>query len=131
MDAVLHRIEALPGDGRFALTFRRPDGSEQTAVAHLRDADLDVAPASLPPGWEPRSALLDAATTALRAISEARRLVPARTLRDIDGGWDVSLGNVVVGADGRPACTAHGPMTADEGADEFRCEECGARAALG
>ena len=32
MDAVLHRIEALPGAGRYAVTFRCADGSEQTAV---------------------------------------------------------------------------------------------------
>ena len=62
MGAVLHRIEALPGEGRHAVTFRAPDGSEQTAIVHLTAAGLDVAEASLPSGWSRESELF--ATTA-------------------------------------------------------------------
>jgi hypothetical protein len=130
MDAVVHRLEALPGDGRFAVTFRRPDGSEHTAVAQLHDGVVAIAPASLPSGWEPGGPAFEATAAALRALHQARRLVPTRSLRDVDGGWDVSLGNVVLGAAGNPECTAHGGMAAAGAAGEFQCPACGARAAL-
>jgi hypothetical protein len=64
------------------------------------------------------------------AFDRARASVPATaTLTDVDGGWDVMLGNVVLSADRTPECGAHGPMQADE-AGEWRCAECGARAVL-
>ena len=70
------------------------------------------------------------AISALTAVDAARRsLMPAASLQDVPGGWDVSLGNVVLDDAGRPVCTAHGPLT--ESADVFVCAECGARATLG
>jgi hypothetical protein len=133
MDAAVHRIEALPGIGRYAVTFRRGDGSEQSAVVQLRDdqeQSVEVAEASLPPGWRAADAPFTATVAAVRALDAARRLTPERALRDVAGGWDVSLGNVVLGAEGAPECTAHGTMAADP-AGEYRCAECGARALLG
>ncbi len=130
MDAALHRIEPLPGDGRYAITFRRHDGTEQTAVAQLSDDGLDVAEASLPAGWSRSSAAFAAVTAAVLAFDTARRHGQSGAgLRDVDGGWDVSLGNVVLDDAGRPACTAHGELGAEGGG--FVCAECGARAALG
>lgn len=133
MDSVLHGITALPGDGRYAMTFLRPDGSEQTAVVHLTDSNstgVDVAAASLPNGWAADGEAFRAAIDALRAFDAARRYAPSTSvLRDVSGGWDVSLGNVVLDAAGLPACTAHGALT-DEGAS-YVCSECGARATLG
>lgn len=133
MGAALHRIEPLPGDGRYALTFRRPDGIEQTAVVHLTEDGLDVAEASLPTGWTKTSDVLAATAAAVRAFDAARRLAPpGPALRDVDGGWDVSLGNVVLGPSGVPACTAHGDMaTPDEAGAAYSCAECGAQALLG
>lgn len=132
VDAVLHRIEALPGDGRYAVTFRRPDGSEQTAVVQLRDGSVDVAEASLPAGWTRTHDAFTATVEALRAAERSRALsAPAAgVLRDEDGGWDVSLGNVVVGAAGVPSCIAHGDMQHGDG-DSWVCAECGARALYG
>jgi hypothetical protein len=130
MDAVLHRIEALPGAGRYAVTWLRTDGSEQTAVVHVRDDAVDVAEASLPPGCTSDTAIYAATAAAVRALDEARRLAPARQLRDVDGGWDVSLGNVQLDASGTPACTAHGAMQQTV-TDEWLCAVCGARALLG
>ena len=130
MDAVVHRIEALPGAGRYAVTWLRADGSEQTAVVHLRDDDVEVAEASLPPGCAPQTAMFAATAAAVRALDEARRLAPARQLCDVDGGWDVSLGNVQLDPSGTPACTAHGGMQQPT-AGEWLCAECGARALLG
>jgi hypothetical protein len=130
MDAVVHRIEALPGAGRYAVTWLRTDGSEQTAVVHVRDDALDVAEASLPPGCAPDTAMFAATAAAVRALDEARRLAPARQLGDVDGGWDVSLGNVHLDPGGTPACTAHGPMQHTT-LGEWLCAVCGARALLG
>lgn len=127
--ADLHRIEALPGDGRYAVTFRRPDGTEQAAVVHVTADAVDVAPASLPPDCPPSSELFTATVAAVRAIDVARRLAPARSsLRDVAGGWDVSLGNVVLDGSGTPTCTAHGAMAEDGGV--YVCAECDARAVL-
>lgn len=134
MDAAVHRIEALPGVGRYTVTFRRGDGSEQSAVVQVRedpDAPVEVADASLPPGWRTSDGLFAATVAAVRALDAARRLTPERALRDVAGGWDVSLGNVVLGTDGLPACTAHGTMAPAGAAGEYRCAECGAQALLG
>jgi hypothetical protein len=129
MDAVLHRIEALPGEGRYAVTFRRPDGSEQTAAMHVTDGEVEVAEASLPTGWRRSSDQFRATAGAVLAVEVARRSGPAAaTLRDLEGGWDVSLGNVVIGASGAPECTAHGEMVGTGGI--YACPECGAQAVL-
>jgi hypothetical protein len=127
--AALIRIEALPGDGRYAVTFQRVDGSEQTAVMHLTDDGLAVAEASLPAGWTRDSEAFVATTAAVLAFDVARRHAPAAPfLRDIDGGWDVSLGNVVLNESGKPTCTAHGEMTQTD--TDYLCTECYARAVL-
>lgn len=132
---MLHRIEALAGEGRYALTFRRPDGSEQAAVAQIDGADdavdagaVAIAESALPPGWTAGSPAALATVEAVAAVHRARRaLAPdAASLRDVDGGWDVGLGNVVL-TDGVPTCTAHGAMTQSD--DVWVCAECGARAA--
>jgi hypothetical protein len=126
--AALIRIEALPGDGRYAIAFERADGSEQMAVVHLTDDGVSVAEASLPAGWSRDSAAFAATAEAVTAFDRARRHAPtAPALRDVDGGWDVSLGNVTL-ADGAPTCVAHGPMTSS--GDQFLCTECYARAKL-
>jgi hypothetical protein len=127
--AALIRIEALPGDGRYAVAFERADGSEQTAVMHLTADGLMVADASLPAGWTRDSEAFAATEAAVAAFDAARRHAPAGpALRDVDGGWDVSLGNVVLGASGLPECTAHGAMKAK--GPEYLCPECYARARL-
>jgi hypothetical protein len=127
--AALVRIEALPGEGRYAVTFERADGSEQTAVVHVTDDGLAVAEASLPAGWTRDSAAFAATAAAVHAFDEARRHAPAApALRDIPGGWDVSLGNVVLGDTGKPTCTAHGEMTPT--LHDWLCPDCYARAVL-
>jgi hypothetical protein len=126
--AALIRIEALPGDGRYAVAFERADGSEQTAVMHLTADGLAVADASLPAGWSRDSPAFAATAAAVSAFDKARRQAPtAPALRDVDGGWDVSLGNVTM-QDGTPTCAAHGPMS--KSADQYICTECYARAKL-
>jgi hypothetical protein len=127
--AALVRIEALPGEGRYAATFQRADGSEQTAVVQLAGSDVQVAEASLPAGWTRDSGAFAAVAAAVRAFDAARRHAPAGpALRDVPGGWDVSLGNVVLGDNGVPSCTAHGAMT--QSGTDWCCPECDARAVL-
>jgi hypothetical protein len=129
VDAVLHRIEALPGVGRYAVTFKNGDGTEQTAVVQVDSHEIDVAEASLPLGWTRTSAGFVATAAAVAAVDAARRVAPSATsLRDVDGGWDVMLGNVVL-TDGAPTCTAHDAMT--QSGDVWSCPECGAKAILG
>ncbi len=129
VEAVLNRIEALPGENRFALTFTRPDSSEQTATAEVVDGVVRVAEASLPAGWRLDSPQFRATVDAVLAFAAARSTGPqARVLRDVAGGWDVGLGNVVLSADGQPTCTAHGEMAAQ--GEAYECAQCGARAAL-
>jgi hypothetical protein len=124
----LHRIEALAGAGRYAVTFQRADHSEQTAVVQATGDDVTAAEASLPTGWTRDSAAFAALAEVIRALEHARTLGPAAaTLTDVDGGWDVMMGNVVLGDSGAPICTAHGAMTG-AGGDVYECAECGARA---
>ena len=129
MDVGLHGIEALPGLGRYSITFRGAGGAEQTAVAQLNDSSLDIAPASLPRGWEAGSEqhqLLHAAITALE-IARHSSNAPAQ-LQDVDGGWDVMIGNVVLAAGNIVTCAAHGVMRMVD--EVWTCPECGARAAF-
>jgi len=125
----LHRIEALAGAGRYAVTFQRPDNSEQTAVVQVDGSSVSAAEASLPDGCTRDSEAFDAVAQTVLAMEHARSLGPAAAaLVDVDGGWDVMMGNVVLGDSGVPTCTAHGSMD-DSGTGTFECAECGARAA--
>lgn len=125
----MQRIEALPGTGRYAVTFRRHDGGEQTAVVDVTGDGVHVAEANLPDGWTHDSDAFRATADAVRAVHQARSAGPAGlTLVDVDGGWDVGLGNVVLSGSRVPTCTAHGEMTPH--VDVYECSECGARARL-
>lgn len=125
---MLHAIEALAGVGRYSVVFRYPDGTAQSAVVQAEDAAIVAAEASLPPGWTAGSAEHTALTEAVLALHRARASGPqAATLQDVDGGWDVMLGNVVLDASGTPSCTAHGPMVLKDGA-RWECADCGALA---
>lgn len=127
--ARLERIEALPGAGRFAITFRRDDGGEQTAVVDVTGDGVRVAEANLPDGWARDSDAFRATADAVRALHRARSAGPTvASLVDVEGGWDVGLGNVVLSGTGMPMCIAHGDMIA--AAAIYECAECGARARL-
>lgn len=128
MEAALHRIEALPGAGRYTATFRQHDGTEVTAVVQLGEQP-EVASAGLPRAWRSGPPLQEL-LAAVRAFDAARAAVPqgGAHLRDVDGGWDVSLGNVVLGPAGLPECIAHGAL--DLQGERYVCAECGAAAVL-
>jgi hypothetical protein len=127
MGVLLHAVEALPGAGRYVATFHRVDGTDQTAVVQVAEGTITAAEASLPEGWGVGSAEHAALADVVLALHHARELAPpAAALSDVPGGWDVSLGNVVL-AGGVPTCTADGAMEA--GADgRYQCPVCGAAA---
>lgn len=129
MAAVLHRIEALAGEGRYAVTFQRADLSEQTAVVQIAGDQVSAAEASLPAGWTRGSAPYEAMASAVTALHAARSTGPKQAaLIDVDGGWDVMMGNVVLGPNAVPTCSSHGAMT-EQGDSRWSCSECGAAAA--
>jgi hypothetical protein len=129
VDEVLHRIEALPGDGRFAICFRGAAGTEHVTVAQLRAGELDIAPATLPAGWEPGGEAYGLLVDVVNALDRARRPGTAQAqLFDVPGGWDVMIGNVVLERGETVACAAHGPMQNQDGI--WMCLECGAKAAF-
>lgn len=140
MDSALHRLEVLPGTGRYAVTFRAADGVEQTATVRVdqpaadgigrAEPDIDVTEASLPAGWRRDCAAFAMLVGAVHAVDAASRFAPpALGLTDVDGGWDVTLGNVLLGADDLPTCIAHGALATD-GSALWSCPDCGARARL-
>jgi hypothetical protein len=129
VDAALHRIEALPGAGRYSVTFRNGVGVEQSAVAQITGDQVELAPASLPPDWQAGGPAFDLLVHALIAVDQARRTADSPTeLIDVDGGWDVMIGNVLLGG-GVVSCAAHGPMELrDDSVWSCLDADCGAQA---
>jgi hypothetical protein len=127
VDAALHRIEALPGAGRYAVTFRDRSGAEHAAVAQVTGATVELPAARLPADWEPGGAAYPHLVAALVAIDTARRSAQAPAeLIDVPGGWDVMIGTVLL-TDGIVTCAAHSAMRLTD-SGEWVCPECGARA---
>lgn len=132
MDPLLTRIEASPRAGEYAVTVALPDGSDRSLVMTVTDDGTVLLPAAAGvEGWPSDSASYRAVTEAVLAVDRARRVVPAGVqLQDVPGGWDVTLGNVVLGGAGQPQCVAHGALEAGDGG-RWQCPECGAAALFG
>jgi hypothetical protein len=129
VDSALHRIEALAGVGRYSVTFRSGAGVEQSAVAHVVEDRVELAPAGLPPDWQAGGPAFEMVVAALVAVDRARRTAHAPAeLIDVEGGWDVMIGNVVLDQ-GVVTCAAHGAMTLQK-SGVWHCEDpnCGAQA---
>jgi hypothetical protein len=129
VDSALHRIEALPGAGRYAVTFRTGSGVEQSAVAQIAGERVELAAAGLPPDWQAGRPAFGKLVEALVALDRARRTTHAPTeLIDVEGGWDVMIGNVVLEL-GLVTCASHGSMQLQD-AGVWLCltPDCGARA---
>lgn len=128
VDPQLIKVEALAEPGCYSLTFALHTGEERAVVARLRDGQPDV-PASAFTGWSAESESFAATVAAVLAVHRARELSRPDGVRllDVDGGWDVSLGNIVL-ADGVPSCVTHGELGRDGAV--LRCAECGAAATL-
>ena len=128
MDPLLSKIEALAEPGCYSVTFALGTGEDRSVVVRMRGDEPIVPAAGSFEGWTPGSRVATAAIAVVRALHQARQGGgSAGRLVDVGGGWDVGIGNVVLSADGVPACVAHGEL-APAGDGVFRCETCGAAA---
>jgi len=124
----LFQIEALTEPGCYSLTFALDSGEQRALVMRVRGEEAIAPAANALPGWAPGTGVFDATLEAVKAFHQARELAGPTVagLSDIDGGWDVGLGNVVL-ADGAPTCVVHGALESSE-PDVYRCPVCGAAA---
>lgn len=135
VDPLLHRMEALPEAGCYAAYFILDGGTERSVVMKM-DASVEggvlVPEANMVPGWSITSESFGAVLGAVRAFDYARERIDgvAAVLRDVPGGWDVSIGNIVLGAAGQPCCVAHGDLDLAQAAT-YACPACGAKALYG
>lgn len=129
MDPLLSRIEALTEPGCYSLTFILGSGEDRALVIRMRGDEPVLPSANSFAGWAPGSRIATAAIAVVRALHQARQGSggAAGRLLDVEGGWDVGIGNVVLSAEGAPVCVAHGEL-APAGSGVFRCETCGAAA---
>ncbi|HEX8094785.1 hypothetical protein [Jatrophihabitans sp.] len=129
MDPLLSKIEALAEPGCYSLTFALGTGEHRELVIRMRGDEPIVPAANSFEGWTPGSRLVTATIAVVRALHQARQGTggSAGRLVDVEGGWDVGIGNVVLSADGVPTCVGHGEL-APAGDGVFRCETCGAAA---
>jgi hypothetical protein len=131
VDPLLQRIEASPRLGEYAVVLVMADGQEQTVLMQVADGGVGVPAANLG-GWSPSSDSYLGLMAAVRAVHDARSLAGAQRtlLQDVDGGWDVTLGNVILSASGQPACIAHGDLEPAT-LPRYVCSSCGAQAVFG
>jgi hypothetical protein len=132
VDPLLHRIEALPRRGAYAVTFVLPDGQERTVVTVTTDGQVSLPAANLVEGWAEGSDSFQAVLAAILAVGAAREISGAGRvlLLDVDGGWDVSIGNIILSESGQPACVSHGDLEPTR-PGIFECPTCGAVALFG
>lgn len=125
----MRRIEVLADDGAYAVTFLMPDNQERSVLLRVTDGNVTIPEANLIPGWAADSPSFEAALTAIAAVHAARTLASSgrSQLLDLPGGWDVTLGNVVLSGAGEPNCVSHGGLEETEPA-RYECPVCGAAA---
>ena len=131
VDPLLQGIEASPRAGEYAVTLVMADGQPRSVLARVTGAAVEIPAANLG-GWAESARSYRAMVTAIAAVHEARTAAGAQRvlLQDIDGGWDVSLGNIVLGDAGQPVCIAHGDLEPRAGA-RYVCADCGAQGRFG
>jgi hypothetical protein len=131
VDPLLHRLEALPEQGCYSVSFLLETGQERCVVMKVSDGDVLAPEANMVPGWSSASESFRAVLAAVRAFDTAReQLSGGALLRDVPGGWDVSVGNVILAEGGHPACVAHGELELAQPAT-YACPTCGAQALFG
>jgi hypothetical protein len=122
----------MPETACYTATFLLDTGQERGVLMRVVDGQAVVAEVNLIPGWSSSSPSFRAALAAVVAVDAARASVgtPTAMLRDVPGGWDVGVGNVVLTEAGQPGCVAHGEMERTA-PGTFTCAECGAQALYG
>lgn len=125
----MRRIEALADDGAYAVTFVMPDNQERSVLMRVTNGAVSIPEANLIPGWAADSASFEATLAAIAAVHAARALAGSGRshLLDLPGGWDVTLGNVVLSGPGQPSCVSHGGLEETE-PTRYECPVCGAAA---
>ena len=116
MDPLLSKIEALTEPGCYSVTFALDTGESCAVVIRMRGGEPVLPAAHSFAGWTPGSRTVTATIEVVRALHQARQVTGGSTVRllDVEGGWDVGIGNVVLSADEVPACVAHGELAAAE-----------------
>jgi hypothetical protein len=129
VDPLLSKIEALTEPGCYSVTFALETGEDRAVVIRMRGDEPVLPAANSFAGWVPGSRTVTATIAVVQALHQARQGGGEATQRllDVEGGWDVGIGNVVLSADGAPMCLGHGELAPAEGG-VFRCEACGAAA---
>jgi hypothetical protein len=131
VDPLLYRIEALPDHGCYLASFVLGSGQQCGLTMRVDGDDVLVQPGGAIHDWPETAESFRAALAAVRAIDYAReRVGTGGGLRDVPGGWDVRVGNVVLSIGGLPSCVAHGDMERTRPAT-YRCDICGSIAQLG
>jgi hypothetical protein len=140
VDPLLFRIEAVPEPDCYSVTFRVDGTRERSVIMKVTgtsDPEVDpgvvVPEANMIAGWSRTSASFRAVLAAVRAVDEARHQTgnDQNLLRDLPGGWDVSIGNIVLNAAGRPECAGHGELEVADAPATYVCAVCGAQALFG
>jgi hypothetical protein len=128
VDPLLSKIEALAEPGCYSLTFALDTGADRSVVVRMRGDEPVMPSANSFEGWTPGSRVVTATIAVVRALHQARQGSGGSggRLVDVDGGWDVGIGNVVL-VEGVPTCVGHGEL-APAGDGVFRCGTCGAAA---
>lgn len=136
VDPLLHCIQAMPEHGCYSVSFLLDGDNERSVVMKVvvgagTETQVQAPEANLLPGWSPTSDSFGAVLAAVRAVHEARTAVNGSggLLRDVPGGWDVGVGNVVLD-NGQPICVAHGELERTQSAT-YVCPTCGAQAMYG
>ena len=131
VEPLLHGVESLPERGAYLLTLIFPDQQKQTVIAKITDEAVTIPAASMVRDWPEDSESYQQMTQTLLAFEATRQAVTGQVqqLRDVPGGWDVAIGNVILNADGKPTCADHGVM--EQIATRCFCEECKAQAIFG
>jgi hypothetical protein len=131
VDPLLYRIEALPEHGCYLASFVLGNGQQCGLTLRVEGDEVIMSQQTTVAGWAETSDSFRAVLAAVQALDYAReRVGTGGGLRDVPGGWDVRVGNVVLSAAGQPNCVAHGDMERIRPAS-YRCEICGALAQLG
>src|ERR1700710_867873 len=104
VDPLLQSVAASPRAGEYSAVLLMPDGLAHAVLIRVNGTAVELT-AGQPAEWSSRSPSYLGLVATVLALDAARAAAASSTraqLHDVDGGWDVSLGNVVRGPTGAP-----------------------------